>query len=231
MNTITSLSSSPLILRKFCFSRNFFPNRYLQGRFFFMLLSVHKFLTILFIAIAYPSSFSQLNISLGVAVYAASDHPWPPIYKYGDWIRSPVPARAKLQRVEFGTEEPRVSRDWRSSRPRHGSGERHYEGKAWGAEGPAWDLRWEGLGGKGSQQRGGLSRIPGPGSGVVSAARGREDEAGGRGANKPTSPKRIVCGVGRAQGSVRSVNGLKQERGAKRSLAVDQKLEAALERL
>ena len=58
---------------------------------------------------------------------------------------------------------------------------------------------------------------------MVGAARGREDEAGDRGANKPT-----VCGVGRAEGSVRSVNGLKQARGAKRSVAVDQKLEATL---
>ena len=36
------------------------------------------------------------------------------------------------------------------------------------------------------------------------------------------------CGVGRAEGSG---NGLKQERGAKRSISVDQKLEAASERL
>ena len=89
-----------------------------------------------------------------------------------------------------------------------------------------------------SQQWGGLSRIPGPGRqrglsgrgevGAVGAARGREDEARDRGANKPTSPKRIVCGVGRAEGSG---NGLKQERGAKRSISVDQKLEAASERL
>ena len=67
----------------------------------------------------------------------------------------------------------------------------------------------ERLGARGAHERDGLSRIPGPGSEVVSAARGREDEDGGRGVNKPTSPKRIVYGVGRAEGSVRSVNGLK----------------------
>ena len=35
----------------------------------------------------------------------------------------------------------------------------------------------------------------------------------------------------KADGSVRSVHGLKQERGAKRSVSVDKKLEATSERL
>ena len=111
----TSLSSSPLTLRKSCFSLNFFPNLYLQGPLFFMLLSLHKFLTILFIAIPPPSCFS-FSISLGVAVSASPDNPSPTIYTDGDWLRSPVPAKANQQRVEFGT-EPRVPRGWRRSPP------------------------------------------------------------------------------------------------------------------
>ena len=61
-----------------------------------------------------------------------------------------------------------------------------------------------GWGGKGSQQRGGISRNPGPGRqrglsgrgevGAVGAARCREDEARDRGANKPTSMR---CRKGR----------------------------------
>ena len=80
----TSLSSSPLTLRKSCFSLNFFPNLYLQGPLFFMLLSLHKFLTILFIAIASSSCFSLFSISLGVAVPASTDNPSPTIYRDGD---------------------------------------------------------------------------------------------------------------------------------------------------
>ena len=48
--------------------------------------------------------------------------------------------------------------------------------------------------------------------------RGREGEAGGGGANKSTSWEGILCGAGGAEGSVRSVKGLKLERGAKGSV-------------
>ena len=53
-----------------------------------------------------------------------------------------------------------------------------------------------------SQDRGENRAFPGAGAGA--ASRGREDEPGDRGANKPKSPKRISRGAGRAKGSLSS---------------------------
>ena len=74
---------------------------------------------------------------------------------------------------------------------------------------------WEGWGaGLRTGRRRGLSE-----SGVTGAdLRGREGEAGGGGANKSTSWEGILCGAGGAEGSVRSVKGLKLERGVKGSV-------------
>ena len=96
---------------------------------------------------------------------------------------------------------------------------------------------YRGLGGRGSQERGGLSRMPRlrrerglSGRGASGeASRAQEGEAEERGANKP--PRLIECGAERVEGSLRSVNGFKLEKGAKRSVSVFQKQEPASVRI
>lgn len=92
-----------------------------------------------------------------------------------------------------------MTRGWlRSPAPIQG----HYEWKVCGTQG---QRGWEGEGLRG-----------GAGSGAV----GRSCRA-----NKPARGT-VLRGAGRAKGSVRSVSGFKQERGAKRSVSVDQKQRA-----
>ena len=79
-----------------------------------------------------------------------------------------------------------------------------------------------------SQDRGKNPASPGAGAGA--ASRGPEGEPGDSGVNKPTSPKRISRGAGRAKGSLSSEIGFKQERGMKRSVS-DQTQASASERV
>ena len=51
-----------------------------------------------------------------------------------------------------------------------------------------------------------------PGAGTGAASWDREREPGDHGANKPTSPKKISRSAGRAEGSVSSEIGFKQQR-------------------
>lgn len=108
----------------------------------------------------------------------------------------------------------------RSSRPRHRSGNVTMKAR------PEGQVR--GTGREGVSAAGRALRIPGPGSEVVSAARGREDEAGAAGLST-LAEGTVRCRKGTGVSEVGKW--LKQERGAKRSVAVDQKLEAAFERL
>ena len=153
LNT-TFLFCSPLTLRRSCFSLNFCPC--LPETFkTYSLSCCHLFASssaILFLVNGSTSGFFQFSISLEVDVFASRDtSPTPPtIYQNGGWIRSPPPAKAKFQLVEFGMEEPGGSRGRpRSPTPIQGQGKGHYEGNALGDTGAGRE--WVSGGGRAPQ--------------------------------------------------------------------------------